>query len=365
MREKQSKTGGAADAPEFLADLVRRAEASGASDVHLQMQGKRAEVAFRLDGVLTPVSSIEEGLAEKVFGRVKYLARLKTYQDSLPQDGRIDKADLGTRHDVRVATYPTVTGEKIVLRLFTEVAPPTLDELSFPGWARTELDQSLRQPAGLLLLTGPAGSGKTTTIYACLRHLVTLGGRHIVTVEDPVEQVVAGVMQTEVNEALGLGFGKAARHLLRLDPQVIALGEIRDEDTAGTAVRAALTGHLVISTLHSGSCQGVFERLLTMCPDRPAAISTLTLILNQRLLRRLCPRCQGAGCPECFSTGYCGRLPVVECFRLDQAARACLQEQGAAAIIPRPTLAEGGNALVKAGLTNLAEINRAFGSVTP
>src|SRR5213078_1998525 len=145
--------------------------------------------------------------------------------------------------------------------------------------------RALKKNSGMLLLTGPAGSGKTTTIYACLRHLAQSGGRHIITVEDPVEQVVPGIMQTEVNEVLGLDFAKAARHLLRQDPQVLVIGEIRDEETVNIAVRAALTGHLVISTLHAGSCKGVFERLLVLCADHSAVAAAVELVLNQRLVR--------------------------------------------------------------------------------
>ena len=173
-----------------------------------------------------------------------------------------------------------------------------------PAAANAELEKFLRQTTGLLLLTGPAGSGKTTTIYACLRHLAELGGRHIITVEDPVEQIVPGTMQTEVNEAIGLDFARAARHLLRQDPQVLIIGEIRDEATAQLAVRAGLTGHLVISTLHAGSCQGVFERLLAMCADHSAVASAVELVLNQRLIRKVCSACDGAGCETCLHTGY-------------------------------------------------------------
>ena len=293
-----------ADAPPVVADLVRRAEAAGASDIHLQTAADHsAQVSFRLDGLLAPVFTLPTGLAERVFGRIKYLAKLQTWQDSLPQDGRIERAELGSQNEVRVATYPTVTGEKIVLRLFTQTTPPALAELGLPADVLAELETFLRQPAGLLLLTGPAGSGKTTTIYACLRALLAQGGRHIITVEDPVEQILPGVMQTEVNEARGLGYATAARHLLRQDPQVLVLGEIRDDETAALAVRTALTGHQVIATLHAGSCRGVFERLFTMVPDRSAVTAAVSLVLNQRLLRRLCAACAGAGCATCLNTG--------------------------------------------------------------
>src|SRR5262245_18815660 len=273
------------NAPKVLEDLVRRAEAARASDIHLHMQGGAATVAFRLDGLLTPVEELSAEVADRVFGRIKYLSRLKTYQESLPQDGRIEKAEIGSSEDIRVATYPTVTGEKIVLRLFSASETKRLDELGLAPRVISELQRFLGGTSGLLLLTGPAGSGKTTTIYACLRQLAAAGGRHIITVEDPVEQVLPGIMQTEVNDARGLDFAKAARHLLRQDPQVLVLGEIRDDETANLAVRAGLTGHLVISTLHAGSCKGVFERLLVMCRDHYAVWSAVALVLNQRLIR--------------------------------------------------------------------------------
>src|SRR5438093_9020763 len=272
-------------APAILGELVERAQGAGASDIHLQMAGPVAQVAFRLDGVMTPVSELPEEIAERVLGRIKYLARLKTYQESLPQDGRIDRADAGSRSDLRVSTYPTVTGEKIVLRLFGAASTRDISELGLPEGAEAELERFLRLSAGLLLLTGPAGSGKTTTIHACLAALAAQGGRHVITIEDPVEQIIPGVMQTEVNEARGLTFAAAARHLLRQDPQVLVLGEIRDEESAAIAVRAAVTGHLMISTLHAGSCPGVWERMQVLCPDHSAALSALELLVNQRLLR--------------------------------------------------------------------------------
>lgn len=375
---------GEPSAVRVLEELVQKAETAAASDVHLQMTGRAAQVSFRLDGFMTPVCELKEDVAERVFGRIKYLARLKTYQESLPQDGRIDQADLAARSDIRVATYPTVTGEKIVLRLFN-TAVRSLDELALPANARLPLEQFLRRTSGLLLLTGPAGSGKTTTIYACLRALAAQGGRHIITVEDPAEQIVPGVMQTEICEARGLTFATAARHLLRQDPQVLVIGEMRDEETAAIAVRAALTGHLVISTLHAGSCQGVFERLLSLCPDRYSVFSAVELVLNQRLLRRLCPDCKGgagraatggvsqretphlpsaekAGCESCLHTGYRGRLPVAEWVRVDDALRARLRTEGPDAIQPALTLAAAARELVDRGLSDEREYQRVIGA---
>ncbi len=349
------------DAPAALSRLLQQAETAGASDVHLHRTRDGAEVAFRLDGVLTPVTTIAVDLAERLFGRIKYLARLRTYDDSLPQDGRIDRADAGTAQDLRVATYPTVTGEKIVLRLFNQTVVRPLGELELPAAAVAALEGFLRGPTGLLLLTGPAGSGKTTTIYACLRQLLDLGGRHIITIEDPVEQILPGVMQTEVHEARGLTYAVAARHLLRQDPQVLVLGEIRDPETAALAVRAALTGHLVISTLHAGSCRGVFERLLGLCPDPSAVATAASLVLNQRLLRRLCPACAGAGCAACLHTGYRGRLPVAEWVRVNDALRPRLRSGDLEAVAPKPTLEEAARELLQRGLSDPREYERVFG----
>lgn len=345
----------------LLTELIQQAEAAGASDVHLQRAEGGAHVAFRLDGLLTPVRDIPGSLAELLFGRIKYLARLKTYQDSLPQDGRIDRADSGAAGDIRVATYPTVTGEKIVLRFFQTAGARSLGELDFPAGAVDALRAFLRQENGMLLLTGPAGSGKTTTIYACLRQLAAGGGRHIITIEDPAEQVLPGIMQTEVNEAAGLTFAVAARHLLRQDPQVLALGEIRDDETATLAVRAALTGHLVISTLHAGSCRGVLERLLVMCPDHSAVMSALTLVVNQRLMRRRCTDCAGRGCPRCLQTGYHGRIPLVEWVRLDDDTRERWRGAGAGAVVPARSLADAARDLVASGLSDQAEHDRLLG----
>jgi general secretion pathway protein E len=210
-------------------------------------------------------------------------------------------------------------------------------------------------------LTGPAGSGKTTTIYACMTELAENGGRHVITIEDPVEQIIPGIMQTEVNETRGLTFAQAARHLLRQDPEVFVIGEIRDEETANIAVRAALTGHLVIATLHAGSCHGVLERLLVLCADHSAIAAAVKLILNQRLLRKTCGDCAGAGCASCLQTGCRGRVPVAEWWKPDAEAQRKIRVKETNAIAPRQTLEEAAQILVRRNLITPAEYRRTFG----
>ena len=376
-------------APQVLERLVEQAERAGASDIHLHMREGSAAVAFRLDGVMTPTADLPAAIAERVFGRIKFLARLKTYQESLPQDGRIDKAALKARTDIRVATYPTVTGEKIVLRLFDTTGIRPLAELGFPPEVRTELERFLRQTAGLLLLTGPAGSGKTTTIYACLREIARQSGgaRSLMTIEDPVEVSVRGVAQSQVHPTVGLDLAAGLRFLMRQDPEVIMVGEIRDRPTAEAALQASLTGHLLLSTFHAGSAAETVGRLLDMGIEPYVLRSGILAILHQRLLRRLCTCAEPSdkpeaklgldvqevklprGCPECGGTGYRGRFLLVEMLMLSRTdlARAVLTRSDTATI--ERLAVEGGMVTrwqracraVDDGRTSPAEVRRVLG----
>ncbi len=339
--------------------LLRHALSAGASDLHLQprLDGS-AEASLRLDGVLCPLERIPAESARLVIGRIKYLARLRTWESTVPQDGRIEGADSGLDTELRVSTYPTVSGEKVVVRFFQEERIRRLEDLGLGPGATSRLEGFLAGRRGLLLLTGPSGSGKTTTIYACLRHLSELDSRHVITVEDPVEQRLDGIMQTEVNEARGLDYPRALRHLLRQDPETIVVGEIRDERTAGITLRAALTGHQVIATLHAGSCKGVVDRLRVMVGDDFALASGLELIVNQRLVRRLCPSCLGEGCSACSSTGYRGRVPMAECLQLSDRDRQLLKQGRGPASRPDPALEESARILLEGGLTDRREIGR-------
>jgi type II secretory ATPase GspE/PulE/Tfp pilus assembly ATPase PilB-like protein len=293
---------------------------------------------------------------------VKFLARLRTYQESFPQDGRISAGDTGIGREVRVATYPTVSGEKLVMRLYGSGPVLTLGEIGLDEEAATVLHRSISSPSGMILLTGPSGSGKTTTIYACLREIHSRFRRHIITIEDPAERILEDVMQTEVNEARGLGFAEAARHLLRQDPEVLVIGEIRDEETAAIAVRAALTGHLLIATLHAGSCSAVHRRLVELSQDDFGALSALSLIWNQRLVRRLCGECRGRGCPHCLQTGYRGRIPVAEYAQLTDSVHDDLRSGNIREIRPDRSLMDSAEKLVNAGLTTREEMTRVLGN---
>lgn len=270
--------------------LLEDATAAGVSDVHLNPTLDGLEVLYRQDGVLQAQGIIDRARAERMIGKVKVLAGLLTYRRDVPQDGQIPAAQTGGRSDVRVSLFPTVHGEKAVLRFFLHDPDQfDLDRLGYAPALVARLRAAARRPDGVVLLTGPSGCGKTTTIYALLREIARPSAgvrRHVVTIEDPVEHAIPGVTQTQVNPAAGLGFAAALRGLLRQDPQVILVGEIRDRETAHVAMEAGLTGHLVISTIHSGTAAGVAIRLMEMGVEPHVLTASLSCILAQRLARR-------------------------------------------------------------------------------
>jgi type II secretory ATPase GspE/PulE/Tfp pilus assembly ATPase PilB-like protein len=375
----------------ILSDAVARS----ASDVHLEPTHRSVEVRYRIDGVLQPAAAITRELAPNVVARLKVKAELLTYRMDIPQEGRVQ--DSIARHgvDMRVSTFPTIYGEKVVVRIFDPTGRTLdLDQLGLPGDVYEDLRAMLRQRTGAILLTGPSGSGKTTTIYACLRELVrsSNGGRHIVTIEDPVEQAIEGVSQSQARPGHEFDFARGLRSLLRQDPEVIMIGEVRDPDTASIAVEAALTGHLVISTLHAGSACGVVNRLLEMGIEPYLLTSGLTGILNQRLVRRLCGDCaqrvdshassrellesgcgkgsvfRAVGCPSCSMTGYRGRMLLAELLTLDNALRQAILDKSDTAMLERATASSVRKSLwssaehaVVSGQTSWEEIERVLG----
>jgi len=371
-RLKELSAGGAEKVVDWVAAAIGEGLRRGASDIHLEPSEDAIELRYRLDGVLHPAIRVPTKHAQNAIARVKVLANLLTYRTDVPQEGRIDREAVGAASDLRVSTFPTVRGEKAVIRLFDpETQDVGLDRLGYPAPLLHELKRQLQMPKGMILLTGPAGSGKTTTIYAGLRFILEQSGgaKNIVTVEDPVERMLRGVTQTQVHPATGLTFARCLRSMMRQDPEVIVVGEIRDRETAGIAVEAGLTGHLVVSTIHSGTASGVFTRLLEMQIEPHLLNSAVNFVVAQRLIRKLCAKCRrpvaderellglpesflgtacaAAGCPTCYGTGYSGRTVIVEALAPADGVRRAVLERAATEKIA--------DAARVAGMTSLAE----------
>jgi type II secretory ATPase GspE/PulE/Tfp pilus assembly ATPase PilB-like protein len=326
--------------PDVVDALLRAAREADASDLHFHPGTAGLDVRWRIDGVLQPVVTLPARIAGNVVARLKVLAELLTYRTDVPQEGRI--RGLPGEVEMRLSTFPTLHGESAVLRLF---AGPgrflRLGDLGFPAEIERSLSSGLDETSGAIVLSGPAGSGKTTTIYACLRELVarTRGERSLSSLEDPIEAAIPGVVQAQVNETVGLTLEAGLRAMLRQDPEVIAIGEIRDRTTAEIALQAALTGHLTLTTFHAGSACEVVGRLLDMGLEPYAIRSGLRVVVAQRLARRLCGHCATEtsdrdqflglpvgrafipkGCESCRQTGYRGRLVIAELLELGQEA---------------------------------------------
>jgi general secretion pathway protein E len=315
-----------------LVDLIlAEARRASASDVHLQPTREGLEMRWRIDGVLRTTGLLPPAISSNVVARLKVLAELLTYRTDVPQEGRIRGAT--GEGEVRVSTFPTLHGEKAVIRLFAESGRfLRLLDLGLPDEVRVGLSEALLETSGAILLTGPAGSGKTTTIYACLRELVETnqGRRSLTTLEDPIEVAVPGVTQSQVNPSAGFDLATGLRSLLRQDPEVIVVGEVRDRTTAEVAFQASLTGHLVLTTFHAGNASGAIGRLSDMGIEPYLLRSGLLAIVSQRLVRTLCdcsreedePRARlglpvarakvPVGCEACGGSGYRGRMILAE-----------------------------------------------------
>ncbi|MBI3098813.1 MAG: type II/IV secretion system protein [Planctomycetes bacterium] len=412
------EAGGEDAVPDLVEALIAESIAAGASDLHLRPAGDHIDVLFRLDGVLTPVATLRRDLQPNIVARFKILADLLTYRTDIPQEGRLrrvagsDSPGRNGPSDLRVATFPTIYGEKVAVRIFDERREvQTLDSLGMPPEVLGPLQAALSKNEGTILLTGPAGSGKTTTLYAALRHLMSGGReRNIVTVEDPVETAIPGLTQTQVQPAAGLTFARCLRSLLRQDPEVIMIGEVRDAETAAIGIEAGLTGHLVLSTVHSGSACGVFTRLLEMGIEPYLLTSSVSGVVAQRLLRRLCgcarpagragppapPRAGGTpaprgagvspaprgtgpyaddlegavvldpvGCEECHGTGYRGRFLIAEWVSIEGEVGKAILGRRATPEIAEVARAAGMRPLrqaaltaLRTGLTSVAELVR-------
>jgi general secretion pathway protein E len=387
-------TGDPEKIPPLVDTLIAKAHELRASDIHLTSRRDGVEVRFRIDGELQRVATLPAKIQDLVFQRLKVMARLVVYQRREPQDGRIDTALGGAPASLRVAFLPTLHGEQVVIRL-PDPARGTLslDQLGMGDSLLECFRRLISSPQGAVLLTGPASSGKTTTIYAALRHLVETRGRdlNILTIEDPIEAEIAGATQTQIDPGVNLDFPRALRAALRHDPNVLVVGEIRDAETAQTAIQAALTGHLLIATVHAGSPAGVFTRLAQMGVERYLLATAVTGVLNQRLGRTVCRDCsrpvriddgaakalgleaetqaatfaEGAGCAACSGTGCRGRLGVFELLSVTAEIRSAVlercQEAEIAALAQRagqPTLRDDVTAKMLSGLLSPREAMR-------
>jgi type IV pilus assembly protein PilB len=368
--------------------ILQEAVRSAASDVHLEPTLNCLQVRMRVDGVLREYIDVPKWLHHPLISRFKILACLDIAERRLPQDGRIKVKFQSRSIDIRASTLPTHFGEKLVLRILGTSSIPTLESMGLTEWQLTALTQALSQPQGTILLTGPTGSGKTTTLYSLISRRRS-PEVNIVTVEDPIEYQLPGINQVQVNVKAGLTFAGSLRSILRQDPDVILVGEIRDLETAEIAFQSAITGHLVLSTLHASSAFAVVARLLDLGVDPAAVGASLNLIVAQRLARRICPQCKerytpdpallrtlkidkpdavfyrGRGCAACSQTGYAGRLGIYEMLRVTTVIKELIRQKGgegalrrAAAMAGTTTLLEDGISKVLAGLTSLEEMLR-------
>ncbi len=384
----------------FIDLLLVQAILHGASDVHIDPIANQLLVRYRIDGALTDICELPISMRERLIGRLKVVGGMITYRSDVPQEGRstaaIDDRDI----DARISVLPTIHGEKATIRLFdpTRAVMP-LAELGMDDEALQLFTDVILRPQGTVLLTGPAGAGKTTTLYSALAHIH--GQRRslsaITTIEDPVEHDLGIVTQTETDERNGLTFAAGLRTILRQDPEVIMIGEIRDAETGGIAIQAGLTGHLILSTVHARSAAGVFARLIDIGVEPFLVASSVTAVVAQRLVRKICPACAGpvqfdpallesagvkaedaagwslkagGGCSACGQSGYSGRTGVFQVLAVDAPLRALVMQGLPAAELQQElgrlgasSLREAALAKVKAGVTTIDEVLRVLGSV--
>ncbi|GAB3910011.1 GspE/PulE family protein [Mucilaginibacter boryungensis] len=371
---------------DFLADLIHEAKSLKSSDIHIESYETKCRVRIRIDGMMVERFLLERDDYPALVNKIKILANLDIAEKRLPQDGRINFKHHQQQFDIRVSVLPTLHGEKVVLRLLSNDATEIdLNKLGFSAFDLDNYLQGVKRPNGIVLISGPTGSGKTTTLYATLK-LLNKETRNILTIEDPVEYTLEGINQVQLKESIGLSFAATLRTFLRQDPDIIMVGEIRDVETANMAIRAALTGHLVLSTIHTNSAWGTVSRLIDMGVPPFLVASTLNTTAAQRLVRLLCPHCKKEqkldvslypkqfkpyqpvtthyvphGCDQCYYTGYKGRKAVYEIIPLDQElaheiknGNMYIQDQLAERSIQ--TLAENAFRLFSGGLTSLEEI---------
>jgi type IV pilus assembly protein PilB len=384
------------DAPviKLVNQLVAQGVERGASDIHLAPDGRELRVRFRVDGVLQDITTVQRRMAAGVISRIKIMAELNIAEKRLPQDGRVGLVVDGRHVDLRVVTLPSVHGEGVVMRVLDkESVVVELDKLGMADPERERFERACRETHGAVLVTGPTGSGKSTTLYAALQ-LLNTPEKNIITVEDPVEYEMSGLTQVQVSAKVGLTFAAGLRSMVRADPDIIMVGEIRDRETAQIAVESALTGHLVLSTLHTNDAPSAITRLIEMGVEPFLVASALDCVVAQRLARMLCPSCkrrtiipakvlrengyrarveleayEPAGCRRCGGSGYRGRVGLYEVMKMSPEIQALALERSPAEAIRDVAVGQGmarlrddGLQKVKQGRTSMAEIARVIGT---
>ncbi|HTQ49733.1 MAG TPA: ATPase, T2SS/T4P/T4SS family [Candidatus Acidoferrales bacterium] len=353
-----------------------------ASDIHFEPFETEFRIRYRVDGALYEMSPPPKHLALPVISRIKVMSGLNISEKRLPQDGRINFAMANRQIDLRVSTLPTQFGESVVLRVLDRGAVNLdIETLGFPKYVHDYVTEAIQRPNGIMIVTGPTGSGKTTTLYSCLRRINTLDAK-LLTAEDPVEYDIEGIMQVAINDAAGMTFGKALRSFLRQDPDIIMVGEMRDLETAQISIQASLTGHLVLSTLHTNDAPGAVTRLLDMGVEPFLISSTLMAVLAQRLVRTICPNCRtpfeptedqlgllnlsphdlgdkvfhyGRGCSTCNDTGYKGRKGIFELLIISEAIRTLINERAPTVVVRQKAVELGMVTLREDGLRSIFE----------
>jgi general secretion pathway protein E len=380
---------GSNDTPiiKLINGIISQAVKNRASDIHFEPYEETLIVRFRVDGILKEILKHDSKISSVLISRIKIISGLDISERRLPQDGRVSLS-LGDKNiDVRVSTLPSSYGERVVLRLLDKQASQiNIDDLGLPSVILQNYKSSLKNPEGIILFTGPTGSGKTTTLYSGLRYLSD-SSQNILTVEDPIEYTLTGIGQTQVNTKTGYTFAKGLRAILRQDPDVVMVGEMRDVETAEIGIQASLTGHLVLSTVHTNSAVAAITRLRDMGIESFLLASSLRTIISQRLVRRLCLKCKkqelpsktsialfnldsdknvfiSSGCDACSNTGYQGRIAIAECIQIDKSLKEMIHNNASESLIydhvfkNNQSIDEASSNLISKGITSCEELIR-------
>lgn len=384
--ENESEDVASAPVVRLVNSIIIQASNQKASDIHVEPFEKEVRIRYRVDGELKEIMNPSKAMHSSIVTRIKIMGKMDIAEKRIPQDGRVEMNIEGRMLDLRISVLPTIYGEKVVIRLLDRNAiVVSKEQLGFTEYNLDLFDRIIKAPEGIILLTGPTGSGKTTTLYTILKELNSIN-KNIITLEDPVEYRLAGVNQVQVNAKAGLNFASGLRSILRQDPDIVMVGEIRDAETVEIAVRASITGHLVLSTLHTNDTAATISRLIDMGVENYMVSSSVVGIIAQRLVKRICPRCKeevamtdkemkmlkldapiplykGKGCQYCSKTGYSGRIAIHEIMVMDREIRSMIDNQESIDAIKQRAIEKGMKTLnqtcvdlVKSGVTTIDEM---------